>query len=66
MVNIRFQELKVGSIEKSSALLHGENIVIGWTHKSSVNEGFGRVGGSHNTLQKGRHLVVNTKPDEKK
>lgn len=57
MPKIRFNDLKVNEVSKSSGIFSGENMQVKWKFVSTHDEGFGKVDGDHNNLSSNKHIV---------
>lgn len=60
MVRIRFNELNVNEVTKSSGIYSGDNRQLGWRAEAKTNQGFGVIEGDHNEATDLIHIVVHS------
>ncbi|MGV3489056.1 MAG: hypothetical protein ACO1OC_10780 [Tuberibacillus sp.] len=66
MVKIRFNELNVDSVTRSSGIFSGRNQPIGWRSNQKVNQGFGEISGNKNETKEHIHLVIHAEDQQKR
>lgn len=54
---ISFDKLSAGTVSSSSGIFNGRNIQFGWSSHSKTNNGFGTMGGNHNTMHNNLNIV---------